>query len=136
MSALLTRNVLVRDPEHVSTQSAGDSQIHAVTGRSDQTDISECIHRSQLLEGDGAVHEDDGLPSRGAELAIDAPYQLVDARSEVHVFFHILSGGNRQLNENHLGLSASCATICVPCRSTPGVGLGRPPGHAAFEECL
>jgi hypothetical protein len=52
------------------------------------------------------------------EPAVDSAYELIDARAEVLVFLHVLSGGDGELDKDDLGVSSTAHAVLVPTGRT------------------
>lgn len=81
----------------------GTYQVHTVPRTRNQTSIRQGVHRRKLVERDRLVHVMDGHEFDGPETPVDPADKLVNACSEVLVFFYILSRRDGKLDKNDLG---------------------------------
>jgi hypothetical protein len=77
-------------------------QVHAITCTGDQADVADCVQCTKLGEWERLVHEMDRHKVNCPESPVDPSNKLINRGAQVLVFFHILSGGNRELNQNNL----------------------------------
>src|SRR5271170_6202920 len=119
VTSLLSTDIFVRYL-HANQQDTGkkEHEIHSVTGGTDETDIADAVEGDEFGKVDGLMHKVNWHEFDTAELAVDPSHEFIDCSPKVLVLFHIASGRNCHLNQDHLSVSWSKR------------GRGREPFHA------
>ena len=77
-------------------------QVHAITSTGDQADVADCVQCAKLGEWERLVHEMNRHKVYSPKSPVDPSNKLINRGAQVLVFFYILSGRNRELNQNNL----------------------------------
>jgi len=108
VTSLLSTDVFVRYLPAISKiQERKEYEIHSVTGGTDETDIADAVECDEFGKVDGLMHKVNWHEFDTAVLAVDASHEFIDCSTKILVFFHVTTGWNCYLNQDHLSISRS-----------------------------
>ena len=77
-------------------------QIHTITQRSDQSDISQLVHRHQIFERKRVIVITYWCPTDACIFAIDGTNALIDAPFHLSITAHFVARGHNNHGQRHL----------------------------------